>query len=191
MLDIKCLRGPCFSGTQPGNTVVLENVFGPAPLGKVENIDASYELLGRGIYSSSNTKIDNGIFGVDRKTPLELFEARNAVRIAHIALADKYAPSMVAKAEQQLKGAEDVYHSGRDKKSVEAAAKEVVETAEEARVMSVKQKAEEDAQAAVAAERRAALDREAKAPADADPEANRRQQPHPPHHQTQVPNTHP
>jgi outer membrane protein OmpA-like peptidoglycan-associated protein len=167
---------PYFAVTQPGNTVVLENVFGPATLGKVENIDASYELIGRGSYSSSNTKIENAIFGIDRKTPLELFEARNAVRIAHIALADKYAPTIVAKAEQQLKSAEDVYHSGRDKKSVEAAAKEVVETAEEARVMSVKQKAEEDAQAAVAAERKAALEREAKARADADAEVKRRQE---------------
>src|SRR5467141_4526792 len=167
---------PYFAVTQPGNTVILENVFGPATLGKVENIDASFELLGRGIYSSSNTKIENAIFGIDRKTPLELFEARNAVRIAHIARADKYAPSIVAKAEQQLRTAEDVYHSGRDKRSVEAAAKEVVETAEEARVMSVKQKAEEDAQATVAAERRAALDREAKARADADAEVKRRQE---------------
>jgi outer membrane protein OmpA-like peptidoglycan-associated protein len=165
---------PYFAVNQPGNVVVLENVI-PANT-KVENIDAKYELLGRGIYSSSNTKIENAIFGVDRKTPLELFEARNAVRIAHIALADKYAPSIVAKAEQQLRSAEDVYHSSRDKKSVEAAAKEVVETAEEARVMSVKQKAEEDAQAAVAAERKAALDREAKARADADAEIKRRQE---------------
>ena len=165
---------PYFAVNQPGNVVVLENVI-PAN-SKVENIDAKYELLGRGVYSSSNTKIENAIFGIDRKTPLELFEARNAVRIAHIALADKYAPSIVAKAEQQLKTAEDVYHSGRDKRSVEAAAKEVVETAEEARVMSVKQKAEEDAQATVAAERRAALDREAKARADADAEVKRRQE---------------
>ncbi len=109
---------PYFAVNQPGNVVVLENVIPANTLSKVENIDAKYELLGRGVYSSSNTKIENAIFGVDRKTPLELFEARNAVRIAHIALADKYAPSMVAKAEQQLKSAEDVYHSGRDKKSV-------------------------------------------------------------------------
>ena len=165
---------PYFAVNQPGNVVVLENVI-PAN-SKVENIDAKYELLGRGVYSSSNTKIENAIFGIDRKTPLELFEARNAVRIAHIALADKYAPSIVAKAEQQLKTAEEVYHSGRDKKSVEAAAKEVVETAEEARVMSVKQKAEEDAQAAVAAERKAALEREARARADANVEVKRRQE---------------
>src|SRR5467141_3476206 len=147
---------PYFAVNQPGNTVVLENVFGPATLGKVENIDASFELLGRGIYSSSNTKIENAIFGIDRKTPLELFEARNAVRIAHIALADKYAASTVAKAEQQLKTAEDAYGGHRDRKTVEASARDVVETAEEARVMAVKKKAEEDAQAKIAAEKKAA-----------------------------------
>jgi len=167
---------PYFAVTQPGNVVVLENVIPADTLSKVENIDARYELLGRGIYSSSNTKIENAIFGIDRKTPLELFEARNAVRIARVALADKYAPSIMSKADQQLKGAEDVYHSGRDKKSVDAAAREVVETAEEARVMAVKQKAEEDANAQVAAEKRAALEREAKARADADAEVKRRQE---------------
>jgi outer membrane protein OmpA-like peptidoglycan-associated protein len=167
---------PYFAVTQPGNTVVLENVFGPATLGKVENIDASFELLGRGIYSSSNTKIENAIFGIDRKTPLELFEARNAVRIARIALADKYASSTFIKAEQQLRNAEEVYGRKSDKKSVEAAARETVGTAEEARVMAVKQKAEEDAQAKIAAEKRAAEEREAKARADAASEIKRRQE---------------
>ncbi|MFI5097821.1 MAG: OmpA family protein [Candidatus Acidiferrales bacterium] len=165
---------PYFAVTQPGNTVVLENVFGPATLGKVENIDASYELLGRGIYSSSNTKIENAIFGIDRKAPLELFEARNAVRIAHIALADKYAAPTLAKAEQQLRNAEEVYARKSDKKSVESAAREAVGTAEEARVMAVKQKAEEDAQAKIAADKKAAEEREAKARADAAAEARRR-----------------
>src|SRR2546422_106583 len=147
---------PYFAVTQPGNTVVLENVFGPATLGKVENIDAKFELIARGAYSSSNTRIENAIFGIDRKTPLEVFEARNAVRIAHIALADKYAPSMVAKAEQQLRGMEEAYAQHRDRKSVEAAAREVVGSAEEARVMAVKQKAEEDANAQAAAGKKAA-----------------------------------
>jgi outer membrane protein OmpA-like peptidoglycan-associated protein len=147
---------PYFAVTQPGNMVVLENVLGPASQGKVENIDAQYELVARGAYSSSNTKIENAIFGIDRKTPLELFEARNAVRIAHIAQADKYAGASFAKAEQQLRNAEEVYSRKSEKKAVEAAAREVVETAEEARVMAVKQKAEEDAQARVAAEKKAA-----------------------------------
>src|SRR6266704_3406039 len=167
---------PYFAVTQPGNTVVLENVFGPATLGKVENIDASYELLGRGIYSSSNTKIENAIFGIDRKTPLELFEARNSIRIAHIALADKYAAPTLAKAELQLRNAEEVYGRKSDKKSVIAAAREVVETAEESRVMAVKQKAEEDANAEIAWDKKAAEEREAKARADAITEVQRRQE---------------
>src|SRR5712692_515567 len=165
---------PYFAVNQPGNVVVLENVIPANTLSKVENIDAKYELLGRGVYSSSNTKIENAIFGIDRKTPLELFEARNAVRIAHIAHADKYAPSMVAKAEQQLRATEEAYAQHRDRKSVEASAREVVGTAEEARVMAVKQKAEEDAQARVAAEKKAAEERAAKARADADAEGRRR-----------------
>jgi outer membrane protein OmpA-like peptidoglycan-associated protein len=166
---------PYFSVTQPSNMVVLENdpLQGAA---RVENIDAQYELLGRGVYSSSNTKIEGAIFGIDRNTPLELFEARNAVRIAHNAGADKYAASTVAKAELQLKGAEDAYRQKRDKKAVEAAARETIETAEEARVMAVKQKAEEEAQAQAAADKLAAEQREAKARADAEAEIKRRQE---------------
>lgn len=164
---------PYFAVTQPGNMVVLENTLG---LGKAENIEAKYELLGRGAYSSSNTKIENAIFGVDRKTPLELFEARNAVRIAHVAQADKYAASSMAKAEQQLKAAEDVYSRGSNRKTVEAAAREAVQTAEEARVMAAKLKAEDDAQAAVAAEKLAAEERAAKARAEAEAEARRREE---------------
>lgn len=164
---------PYFAVTQPGNVVVLENTLGA---GKAENIEAKYELLGRGSYSSSNTKIENAIFGIDRKTPLELFEARNAVRIAHVARADKYATSSMAKADQQLRAAEDVYSRGSNRKMVEAAAREAVQTAEEARVMAAKLKAEEDAQAAVAAERQAAEERAARARAEAASEARRREE---------------
>jgi outer membrane protein OmpA-like peptidoglycan-associated protein len=167
---------PYFAVTQPGNVVVLENAVGSEMLGRVENIDAQFELLARGVYSSSNTKIENAIFGVDRKASRELFEARNALRIARIALAEKYAPSSLAKAEQQLRDAEDAYRAKRDKKTVESLARDAVETAEEARVMAVKHKAEEDAQAKAAAEKRAAEEREAKARADAEAEARRRQE---------------
>jgi len=165
---------PYFAVTQPGNTVVLENIINISTMSKVENISASYELIARGSYSSNNTRIENAIFGIDRKTPLQLFEARNSVRIAHIALADKYAAPTLAKAELQLRTAEEAYGRKSDKKAVEAAAREVVITAEEARVMAVKQKAEEDAQAKIAADKKAAEDREAKARADAAAEIQRR-----------------
>jgi outer membrane protein OmpA-like peptidoglycan-associated protein len=167
---------PYFAVTQPGNMVVLENSLPSSASGKVENIDATYELLGPGAYSSSNTKIDNAIFGIDRNTPLELFEARNAVRIAHNASAEKYAPTAWAKAQQQLSLAEDTYRQHRDRKVIDSASKDATETAEESRVMAVKQKAEEDAQARVAAEKQAAEQREAQARADAAAQAQRRQE---------------
>ncbi len=149
---------PYFAVTQPGNMVVIENVLRSDTKGQAENIEARFELIGRGAYSSTNTRIDGAIFGIDRKTPVELFEARNAVRIAHIAMAEKYAAPTIAKAEQQLLQAESVYRRGQDRKVVEAAARDVVETAEEARVMSVKRKAEEDTQLKAAADKKAAED---------------------------------
>jgi outer membrane protein OmpA-like peptidoglycan-associated protein len=164
---------PYFAVTQPGNTVVLESVV-PENVAQGENIDAKYELLGRGTYTSANEKIQNAIFGIDRSTPLELFEARNAVRIAHIAAADKYAASILAKADQQLMQAETVYRQKQGKPAIESAARETAQTAEEARVMAVKQRAEDDAQAKAAAEKLAAQEREAKARADAEAEAKRR-----------------
>ena len=156
---------PYFAVTQPGNMVVMESasISGAA----TENIDAKYELVTRGTYASTNAHIQDAIFGIDSKTPLELFEARNAVRIARIAAADKYAASILSKASQQLLHAEETYRQKQNKAAVEAAAKEATETAEEARLMAVKQKAEEEAQAEAKA-------REAKARADAEAEAKRR-----------------
>jgi len=163
---------PYFAVTQPGDTVVLENAVADGG----ETIEARYELLARGVYSSSNTKIEGAIFGIDRKTPLELFEARNAVRIARNASAEKYAAASMSKAAQLLQSAENTYSSKRDRKTVEAAARDAVQTAEEARVIAVKAKQEEEAQARVTAEKRAAEEREAKARADAADEVRRRKE---------------
>jgi len=163
---------PYFAVTQPGDEVVAENSLDAASGG--ESIEARYELIARGVYSSSNTKIENAIFGIDRKTPVELFQARNAVRIARNAGAERYAGPSLTKAVQQLQSAEDLYRQKRDKKTVVAAARDSVQTAEEARVISVKQKADEEAQAKAAADKAAAEAREAKARQDATDEAKRR-----------------
>lgn len=164
---------PYFAVTQPGNTVVLESVV-PENVAQGEEIKARYELVGRGTYSATNERIQNAIFGIDRSTPLQLFEARNAVRIAHIAAGDKYATSILARADQQLTGAETAYRQKQGRPAIESAAREATQTAEEARVMSVKQKAEDEAQAQAAAEKKAAEEREAQARANAEAEAKRR-----------------
>src|ERR1700722_11721630 len=156
---------PYFAVTQPGNMVVMESSSGSG--GGSENIEAKHELAPRGTYSSTNTHIQDAIFGIDSKTPLELFGARTAVRIAKTASADKYAAFIFSKAGQQMMHAEEVYRQKQNRATVEAAAKEAVETAEEARLMAVKKKAEDEAAGEAAA-------REAKARADADAEAKRR-----------------
>jgi outer membrane protein OmpA-like peptidoglycan-associated protein len=135
-----------------------------------DQIQFSYELLGRNAYSSSNQRIDNAIFGIDPNTPLQLFEARNAVRIARAANADKYAGPVLAKAEQSLQQAEAAYRQKRNNKAgIEAFAREAQQNAEDARVMALKKQEEER----LAKE---AADREAKAKAQAEAEALRAKQ---------------
>jgi outer membrane protein OmpA-like peptidoglycan-associated protein len=163
---------PYFAVSQPGDRVVLENAIGTGG----ESIGATYELLARGVYSSPNTKIENAIFGIDRKTPVELFQARNAVRIAKNANAEKYAAPTIVKADQQLQTAEGLYRQKRNTKTVASTARDAVQTAEEARVIALKLQAEEDARARAEAERRAAEERTARARAEAEEQAIRRQE---------------
>src|SRR5436305_5128224 len=151
--------------------VIME---GAVPEGEV--IGAKFELVGKGTYCSTNERIQNAIFGIDRSTPMELFEARNAVRIAHIAAGDKYATSVLAEADQQLSQAVQTYRSKLGKTAIDSAARETSQTAEEARIMAVKQKAEYEANARIAGEKQAAEDREAQARADAQAEPQRRAQ---------------
>ena len=167
---------PYYAVAQPGDEVVLENALPEKMLNRVENISTSYNLISRGSYSQSNTPIENAIFGVDRKAPLELFEARNAVRIARNAHADTYDSTTFKKATDQLQQAETAYQDRKDKKIVIAAARNAIETAEESRVISVQKKAQEDAQLKADAERQAAAAREAKAQADAAAQAAARAQ---------------
>jgi outer membrane protein OmpA-like peptidoglycan-associated protein len=160
---------PYFAVTQPGTLVVSENVLRADTAGMAEPIQFSYELLGREAYSSSNARIDNAIFGIDPRTPLELFEARNAVRIARNANADKYAASALASAEHSLQHAESAYASKANRTSIATYARDAAQTAEDARVMALKKQEEERlAQDASA--------REAQARAQAEAEVQRRQQ---------------
>jgi outer membrane protein OmpA-like peptidoglycan-associated protein len=158
---------PYFAVTQPSSLVVMETAADPAA-GAQQAIQFSYELLGRDAYSSSNQKIDNAIFGIDSNTPLALFEARNALRIARSANADKYSADAFSKAQQSLQQAETAYRQKLNK-SVITYARDAAQNAEDARVMALK-KQEQDRLT------REAADREAKARADAAAETQRRHQ---------------
>jgi outer membrane protein OmpA-like peptidoglycan-associated protein len=160
---------PYFAVTQPSNLVVLENALKADSTAKEEQIDFSYQLLTPGAYSSTNEKIQNAIFGIDRSTPLELFEARNAVRIARAANAEKYAGSVLQKAEQALSQAEAAYRQKQNRSYVTTHSRDAAQTAEDARVMSLKKQEQERLEAESAA-------REAAARAQVEAEAERRRQ---------------
>ena len=163
---------PYFAVTQPSDLVVAQNIVRSDTKGREEAIDVKYELLPRGLYTSQVEPLRDVVYGIDRKAPLELFEARNAVRIARSAKADQYAASTFAKAEQDLKQAEDYYRRKQGKTPIGTVAREAAQTAEEARVMSLKRQEEER----IAKEKEAAAAREAQARAETEAETQRRQQ---------------
>jgi outer membrane protein OmpA-like peptidoglycan-associated protein len=101
-----------------------------------------------------------------------LFEARNAVRIARSSKAEQYAASIFAKAQADLQQAEEYYRRKQGRTPIGTVAREAVQTAEEARVMSLKRQEEERAQR----ERDAAAAREAQANAEAEEQGRRRAQ---------------
>jgi outer membrane protein OmpA-like peptidoglycan-associated protein len=75
-----------------------------------------------------------------------------------------------------LKQADAAYVAKKDRKGLISLSRNAIETAEEARVIAVQKKAEEDAQLAQDAERKAAAERVARARADAAADEQRRQE---------------
>jgi outer membrane protein OmpA-like peptidoglycan-associated protein len=147
---------PYYAVTQPSDLVVMENVVRADTVGKVETIDAKYELLQRGQYQHLANPLN---LKADRKLPLELYEARNAVQIARSMGADRYAAETFQKAEKSLSEAEAYQKRNAGRKPVTMTAREAVQVAEDSRAIAVKRQ-EQDV---LAAERQASSDRETSA----------------------------
>lgn len=163
---------PYYGVTQPSDVVVMENVIRPDTMGVVELIDAKYELLPRGMYTSQGHAAGFVPVRVSKKQPFELYEAENAVQLSRIAGADKYAADSWAKANDALAQAERYQQQKPGQKPVITMAREAVVRAEDARVIALRREAEEHQ----AMERQAALDRENAAKAQAAREAAQRAQ---------------
>jgi outer membrane protein OmpA-like peptidoglycan-associated protein len=160
---------PYYAVRRPSNLVVLENAIRSDTVGATAAMDARYELTDRGGYIPTGYSFDPVV--LNAKLPLEYFEARNALRIAQSAGAERYAAPSYEKAAREMKEAEALA-IGRhdDKKSLIATSREVVQTAEDAREIAVKRIDE----ARVDAERRAGSRREAAATDRAKLESRRR-----------------
>ncbi len=159
---------PYFAVTQPSDVVVMENEVRSDTKGQFEEVEAKYELLKRGQYELNVNPDELQPITTDSRTPLELYEARNAVRIAKWTGAKQYAADSLDKAQVSLQNAEDFQARRGNKKSEITDAREAVQTAEDARIITVK-KIDEERQAS---ELQVSADAEAQAKVQAD-EADR------------------
>ncbi len=164
---------PYFSVTYPSDVVVLENVVRGDTRGRVTEIEARYDLLKRGQYVTSEKpdELTAKLMVVDPNVPLQLYEARNAVRIARWTGAEKYAKEAFDKSVDLLLQAERYQARKRpDAKATAMMARQAVQTAEDARLLAVRRANEEQ----LALERKAAAAREAEARAKAEEEGKLR-----------------
>lgn len=149
---------PYFAVSQPSNVVALENVIRPDKTqGVLEKVNANYYLLPRGAYAETGGAhtVTNPITR-NEHTPLELYEAENAVHIARAAGAEKYAPEIMAQADLDLRNATDTDRGKhRDEKMEITSAREAVERAEDARLTALRKQAAERQAATVAAKNEA------------------------------------
>ena len=162
---------PYYAVRQPSNVVVLENVVREDTKGTTEAMETKYELMERGGYIPTGYKFDPVV--LNTKLPLEFFEARNALRIAQSAGAETYANDSYQHAVQLMDKADQYATSDHiDKKPLIAAAREAVQTAEDARAIAVKKIDQERLEN----ERQAAADAQAQTQAQADDATRRAQQ---------------
>ncbi|MGA7236111.1 MAG: OmpA family protein, partial [Bryobacteraceae bacterium] len=148
---------PYFAVTQPSNVVVAENFLRNDTSGTIEQVDAKYELLERGQYVLD--RADYRPVKVNPKGPLQLAEAENAVEIARLAGAEKYAADTFQKAKIDLQNAEGFLHGSRNRKESETDSREAAQMAEDARIITFRKIHDEQ----LANERAAAAAREAAA----------------------------
>jgi hypothetical protein len=140
-----------YSATRhPSNVVVLENRVRPDTEGKIEQVQAKYELMPRGEYTWKGpaqlgpAAANAPKVSMDRyEAILELYEAQNAIGIAQAANAERYAPQTLAKAQQLYVAAQGLESSRASTTAIVQDAREAVQTAEDARMIAERRRDEE------------------------------------------------
>ena len=140
---------PYFSVPYPSDVVVMESSVRPDTIGRVEEVQAKYELLPRGQYTlniqasqlaSAAMKNQPGVSMDEYEAILELYQARNSVQIARADGAGRYALGTLNKAQGYLDQAEAAY-TQRNWKNVTDSARQAVEAASDSRTIAMRQKA--------------------------------------------------
>jgi outer membrane protein OmpA-like peptidoglycan-associated protein len=160
---------PYFAVTQPSDVVVMENALREGTDGRIDTIDAKYELLKRGSYVMNQDYAQLKVKAPEPGTQSDLAQARNAVALARVAGADEYAQDTFGKAEMLLREAELAREQRKSGNSVQQPARQAVQTAEDARIIALQRRDEEfrARERALAAEREAQALARARAEEDA------------------------
>src|SRR5579863_8606299 len=133
---------PYFAVTQPSDVVVAENFLRNDTSGTIEQVDAKYQLLQRGQYILNRSQYVP--VKVNPKGPLQLAEAENAVEIARLAGAEKYAGDTFQKAVVDLQNAQGFLNRGGNRKESETNAREAAQMAEDARLITIRKMRDEE-----------------------------------------------
>ncbi len=140
---------PYFDVSLPSDVVVLQNVvLKDRTEGIIEQLNAHATLLPRGTYATTSgaDTVANPITRNDQ-SPLELYEAINAVQIAKAAHADRLAADTYQKATLALQNAQSMDAKKSERKQEITYAREAVEDAEDSRVIAIRRQKEQDAAA--------------------------------------------
>ena len=146
---------PHFAVSQMSQLVVMENAVTKDTRGQVEEVEARYELLPRSSYTLTGNPADLAPEARDRRINPYVPQAEVAFRIAQASQADRFAPAEFQKT-LVLKAQLDA-EKKKWKKPAIILARQVVQQAEDARLVSVKAQelaqSEQEKQAAEAARR--------------------------------------
>lgn len=139
---------PYFAVSQPSDVIVLKNVFNDNTQGVLQQVNVHYQLLPKGLYANTEGAHSQMHPITDREhTPLALYEAYNAQRIAQNTGADKYAADIMKEVQTDLvnaQGEQDNKH--RDVKMEFTYAREAVQRSEDARITTLRKQADERSQ---------------------------------------------
>jgi outer membrane protein OmpA-like peptidoglycan-associated protein len=136
---------PYFAVTTPSDLVVMQNTVNKdKTTGIIDTVNVHVNLLPRGAYmqTAGQHAVLNPVKPND-KSPLQLYEAINAIQIAEATGAARYAPDILAKAKQELENAQALDTRKSQRKEMITYARGAVQDAEDARVSTLRKIVEE------------------------------------------------
>jgi outer membrane protein OmpA-like peptidoglycan-associated protein len=132
---------PYYAVTTPSEVVVMENLVTDETRGRTSIATLEYEIVPSGGYIPKGARFSPA--PLNAREPVDVQQARNAVTIAQLAEAGRFAPQALSTAERQLGQVEALVARRQSSRDIVSQARAVVQAAEEARLQSARARAAE------------------------------------------------